>query len=393
MNNVSDIKDCYGCGVCATACPKNIIEIRLNKAGFYEPYIVDASKCINCSLCVNVCAFSHIDTEYSDNQPDGYATWSLNPQVRMAASSGGTGYEIARHLMKQGYLFCGVRYNAETGRAEHFVTDDEIELAQSMGSKYIQSFTTEAFNQLDRKHKYIITGTPCQMASMRKYIRQRNMEENFVLMDFFCHGVPSMHLWRKYVECVEKKVGNLTYAAWRSKLTGWHDSWSMDIGGERSEERVDWSHPYQMQIREKKGFVKSKATRGDLFYWFFFGHLCLGKQCVKSCRFKMTNSVADIRIGDLWGDTYSYEDKGVTGLLALTERGKAIIAELGGVQLIREPVATVCEGQMPKNAHNAPMANAAQRLLRSSLSISVIYKLVYLLQAPYKVCARIAGKK
>ena len=39
MNNISDIKNCYGCGVCAAACPRNIIQIRLNKKGFYEPYI------------------------------------------------------------------------------------------------------------------------------------------------------------------------------------------------------------------------------------------------------------------------------------------------------------------------------------------------------------------
>ena len=41
MNNISDIKNCYGCGVCAAACPRNIIQIRLNKKGFYEPYIKD----------------------------------------------------------------------------------------------------------------------------------------------------------------------------------------------------------------------------------------------------------------------------------------------------------------------------------------------------------------
>lgn len=40
MNNISDIKNCYGCGVCAAACPRNIIQIRLNKKGFYEPYIL-----------------------------------------------------------------------------------------------------------------------------------------------------------------------------------------------------------------------------------------------------------------------------------------------------------------------------------------------------------------
>ena len=30
MNNISSIKNCFGCGVCAIACPKKIIDLRLN---------------------------------------------------------------------------------------------------------------------------------------------------------------------------------------------------------------------------------------------------------------------------------------------------------------------------------------------------------------------------
>lgn len=39
MNNISHIHSCYGCAVCAIACPKKIIDVRLNSNGFYEPYI------------------------------------------------------------------------------------------------------------------------------------------------------------------------------------------------------------------------------------------------------------------------------------------------------------------------------------------------------------------
>ena len=31
MGNISEIKDCYGCGVCAMVCGKKIIGIGLNK--------------------------------------------------------------------------------------------------------------------------------------------------------------------------------------------------------------------------------------------------------------------------------------------------------------------------------------------------------------------------
>lgn len=54
MNNVLSIHNCYGCGVCAASCSKKIIKIRLNRDGFYEPYIEHLEKCsawiFNCSI-------------------------------------------------------------------------------------------------------------------------------------------------------------------------------------------------------------------------------------------------------------------------------------------------------------------------------------------------------
>lgn len=386
MRNVSNIKDCYGCGICAVACPKKIIEIRLNHLGFYEPSIVHEKKCIDCSICVDVCAFTHNEAENPSNNPKGYASWSRDARVRLAASSGGTGFEIARHLLKKGYLFCGVRYNSESRRVEHFLTKDEIELIQSLGSKYIQSYTLDAFRQFDRHYKYVVTGTPCQIASVRRYIRKRKMEENFLLIDLFCHGVPSMWLWNKYVTKVESKVGRLIMADWRSKFTSWCDFFSMGVGSDlNSEEKPDWHEPYNMQIKGGRGILISRAICGDLFYRFFFGHLCLGRQCVGACRFKMTASAADIRMGDLWGATYQAEDKGVTGILALTEKGQSVITDVNNLYLQPESVSTVCEGQMKENAHNAPMATVAQYMLRGVFSLSAIYYIVYLLQLPYKV--------
>ena len=57
--NISSVHDCYGCGVCATACGRKIIEINLNDDGFYEPHITDESRCTNCGVCTEVCAYLH----------------------------------------------------------------------------------------------------------------------------------------------------------------------------------------------------------------------------------------------------------------------------------------------------------------------------------------------
>lgn len=253
LNNIKSITSCYGCGVCATVCGKKIISIGLNVDGFYEPAITDEAQCTDCGLCVDVCSYTYSGLSLTDANMKSYAAWSNDAQVCRKCSSGGVGFELGRTLIEKGYKACGVRYNADTLRAEHYIASTVEELVQSIGSKYIQSYTVDGFKSIDRKGKYLVTGTPCQIDSFRRYIRKFHCEDNFVLMDFFCHGVPSMWLWHKYTAEVEKTTGRITYASWRNKRTGWHDSWAMGFDGEQHfGEKVDWHDSYNMLIREKK---------------------------------------------------------------------------------------------------------------------------------------------
>lgn len=199
--NVSYIHDCYGCGVCSAVCSKGIISIRLNKNGFYEPFILDFNKCSNCGICLEVCAFTHEAISLKNHQISSWAAWSNDEDVRRKCSSGGIGFEIGKQLIKQGYHAVGCRYDVKEQRAEHYIATTVEEFVQSIGSKYIQSYTEEAFKQVKRKgQKYPVTGTPCQIDSFRRMIRKFRCEENFILMDFFCHCVPSMHAWKAYIK-------------------------------------------------------------------------------------------------------------------------------------------------------------------------------------------------
>lgn len=284
--NISSVHDCYGCGVCATACGRKIIEINLNEEGFYEPHITDPNKCTNCGICTEVCAYLHGELALKETKIYPYAAWSKDYLVRRKCSSGGAGFEIGKYLLEQGYKVCGVRYNADKNRAEHYIATTLEELVPSAGSKYIQSYTVDGFKAINRKEKYLVTGTPCQIDSFRRYIQRFHCEDNFVLLDFFCHGVPSMLAWKKYIDWAEKQVGKITYASWRNKWTGWHDSWAMGIDGEKHGEKIDWHDSYNMLIREKKSFLESRRSQGDMFYQLFLGDYCLGKQCYEHCKYK-----------------------------------------------------------------------------------------------------------
>lgn len=354
-NNVTLFKNCFGCGVCAASCGKKIIKIRLNEDGFYAPFIDEPEKCVECGVCFDVCAFNHKERalRLDEISIKSWAAWSNDETIRRKCSSGGIGFEIGKQLIEQGYYALGCRYDIKEQRAEHYIAETVEEFVQSIGSKYIQSYTEEAFKQIKRKeHKYLITGTPCQIDSFRWMIRKFHCEDNFILMDFYCHCVPSMHAWKAYIKMLEPLIGKVTYASWRNKYEyGWHDSWIMGIDGEKNAQPIDWHDSYNLLIREKKTFVQSRRSQGDLFYKLFLGDVCLGSQCEEKCKYKYDQSSADIRIGDLWGNTYKNDQKGVSALVAFTEKGHKIIDGLKNVTLIEHPFNVVAEGQMKKNAN------------------------------------------
>lgn len=325
--NIGDIKDCYGCGVCAIACGQHIIGITLNADGFYEPRITDNGLCTDCGLCMEVCSYSHDDLSLKDVSIKSYAAWSEDKDVRMKCSSGGVGFEVGRTLIGEGYKVCGVRYNVNINRAEHYIASTVEELIPSIGSKYIPSYTVDGFKAIDRKEKYLVTGTPCQIDSFRRYLQKFGKEDNFVLLDFFCHGVPSMLMWNKYVAWAEKKVGKLTYVSWRNKFMGWHDSWAMMMKG------------------EKKNALNSRLSQGDMFYRLFLSDTCLNKACYEKCKFKYNQSSADIRIGDLWGNTYSKNEEGVSSAVEFTQKGHEVLQRCN-CELVKHPFEVVAEGQM-----------------------------------------------
>ena len=113
----------------------------------------------------------------------------------------------------------------------------------------------------------------------------------------------------------------------------------------------------------------------------FLSDYCLGKQCYTKCKFKHTASSADLRIGDMWGDCYKDEEKGVTGLLILTEKGRKLKDELHGICTFeKQDIQLVVQGQMA----TPPQINWFLRKwvfkgLNSKMPMDKFYKLFFTL--------------
>lgn len=362
---------CFGCGVCARSCPQKIIDMRLDKDGFYRPVITDAHKCTGCKQCDSVCAFINVDDEV--NAPlESFAVWSKDGTTREKSSSGGVSIEVARHLINQGYEFCGVKYDLTRDRAEHYIASTIGEAEESVGSKYIQSFTVDGFNRIDLKRKYLVSGTPCQIASFRRYIKKLKKEDNFILMDFFCHSVPSILAWKYYIGSVKKQLGKIESVAWRNKASGWHNPYCITINGD---------------LNNCNGNIySSNFSNGDIFYQLFFGDYCSNEACAKACRFKKNNSAADIRLGDLWGPTYKDDNRGVSAVAVFTERGRAVIDALSSCEKIPHQADVVTEGQMASNIHHASVRGLMLRYLRTkNPNTSVIKSMIFAQRALNKM--------
>lgn len=365
MGNVSKIRDCYGCGICAVSCPRNIIDIHLNASGFYAPHIINEKICTNCGMCLSVCSFSNIGIASPNIPLNSCAAWSKSAEIRQRCSSGGVGFELLKTSIRNGCKVIGVKYDADSFSARHYIAETEEEAISTIGSKYIQSYTVDAFKNIKFQEKYLITGTPCQIDSLRRLIKKKRCESNFILIDFFCHGVPSMNLWTKYSNEVEKVTGKIVDVSWRNKTNGWHDSWDINIKGKNT----SWS---------------SRWTKGDLFYKMFLSNSCLGKACYSKCKFKGNNSSADIRIGDLWGKTYKNDDRGVSAVVVFTDKGKDILKQTN-CEFYEYPYNIVSEGQMHEHLDEPKVRGLVCRMLASRLPLRFVFLFVQMVRVTYLI--------
>ena len=106
----------------------------------------------------------------------------------------------------------GVVYGCAWGdnfKAEHIriTAADDLYLIQQ--SKYLQSDTSNTFvqvkNDLLNNIMVLYSGTACQIAGLRKFLKQEY--DNLLTVEVACHGVPSPGLFRKYIDWIEKNTG------------------------------------------------------------------------------------------------------------------------------------------------------------------------------------------
>ena len=61
-----NVERCKGCGLCVSACPKQIIALAketINAKGYHPAEVIAQDKCIGCAFCATMCPDTVITVE------------------------------------------------------------------------------------------------------------------------------------------------------------------------------------------------------------------------------------------------------------------------------------------------------------------------------------------
>ena len=164
--------DCTGCKMCKDICPVEAISYECDREGFWYPK-VDYDKCIKCGKCVRTCpSLSELENPQA-KEPNVYAAWALDDEIRLKSTSGGIFYILAEQMLQQNGLIAACKYTADFKAAYHTVGNTKADLEAFKGSKYFQSDTEGIYKsvreQLKAGSKVLFCGAPCQVAALNRY--------------------------------------------------------------------------------------------------------------------------------------------------------------------------------------------------------------------------------
>ena len=311
---------CTGCGACADRCPGGAVSMKPDVEGFLYP-VVDTEKCNRCGLCERTCPVLHRDCPRKPLAV--YAAKAKDRSLRLKSSSGGMFSLLAKNVIAEGGIVYGAGWRKPEWTVCHRPAENEDDLEELRGSKYVQSemgnVYSAAARQLAAGRKVLFCGTPCQIAGLRRFLGREY--ENLIIVDIVCHGAASPLAWRKYLDrrvrdARERRgpdAGTVARLSHRHKKYGWKR--------------------FSMSMEFSVGGTYCRDLRHDPFLRGFLANLYLRPSC-HNCPARDLRSGSDITLGDYWRDSGATggfdDDLGVSLVLVNTQKGACAFDGLRG---------------------------------------------------------------
>lgn len=307
MIQVIDKAKCCGCWACNNICPKQCIDMKEDIEGFRYP-VVNKTQCINCGLCTKVCP--QLQTHTSKQKPKSFVIQQKDPYILRNSTSGGFFSAISKYAIENKGVVFGAAFNKEMELCHQY--SETLEgCTRFRGSKYVQSIIGNSYeiakSFLDQDKIVVFSGTPCQIAGLKSYLRQKEYN-NLITVDLVCHGTPSPLLLRKYFQYYSSifKSKIINYLS-RDKYYGYDFSTAT------------------IQF-ENQNIQYHKGIEADIMLRLYFKNICSRPSCY-SCHFKTLHRVSDFTIFDCWNARSidrRFNKKGATNVFIHTQKGQNI---------------------------------------------------------------------
>lgn len=304
---------CTGCSACFNICPTDAVSISHDTEGFLHPS-VDSEKCVGCGKCAAICpVLPENKSEPLSGEPDCYAAWSKDEEIRYNSTSGGVFTHLAEAVLDMGGAVSGAKYR-DDNLVEHAVIHNKSEIELLRQSKYVQSEVGTVFRQIKSEltsgKLVLFAGTPCQCAGLRAYLGRD--DPNLYLCDFICRGVNSPLVYKAYLRELEEKYGSRVKKVWfKNKTFGWN-KFATKIVFENGQEYIAdrETDPFML------GYIKSRTT------------LYMRPSCYQ-CQFKGIARPTDITLADFWGVEHVLPDidttNGVSAVMVHSDKGQSLL--------------------------------------------------------------------
>ena len=316
-NNIKYIKIydkslCCGCTACKSICPKNAIEMREDEEGFLYP-LVNQDKCVNCGLCKKICPLLN-KNKIKDEIQRGYIIQNKDRKVREESTSGGAFSEIAYYVLNnKGVVFGACIDNHQNVYHRYIEKIEDIRLFR--GSKYVQSDLKDTFKQaklfLEKGRMVCFSGTPCQIAGLKKYLNRDY--NNLITVDVVCRGVPSPLVLKKYLEYQKKKLN------------------SKEIKEIIFRDKSIYGYDYSVLTVKTDNKTYHNGIDTDPYLRAFFSNMSIRQSCY-NCHFRTVDRVSDFTIWDCYisekFDKTFDDNKGTTRVLLHTKKALEIFKQI-----------------------------------------------------------------
>ncbi len=303
---------CTGCAACANACPRQCIIMLPDDEGFLHPKI-NNQKCVNCCKCIAACPVQPGDSGSFTGEPAVYAGYAADASIVESSSSGGVFSLLAQGVIQSGGVVFGAVFDT-VNTVRHIAVKDIASLCKLRGSKYVQSEIGLSYQEAERELRMnktvLFSGTPCQIAGLRRYLRSEY--SNLICVDIICHSVPSPKVWNAFIEETSARAdAKVCSVNFRDKRCSWEN--------------------YCLSFRLENGEEYIFNGKQNLYMQAFIGGLSARPSC-GSCAFKGKRHESDITLGDYWGVQFvqkeAYNARGTSLVIVNTEKGNAILNQL-----------------------------------------------------------------